>query len=481
MRSPYTQVALTYLRRPFSSAGAYLTIFFCGLVLTILSPILLGCDIGEDRIRSSQLLVFFVGMNVLFGRTIAHFKELLTDPRARLMPNSCRVQLVVALGALLILAVAQPIVVALLAGLSCIGLTAVEVLWCALLLWNSLTRSRPWGRLQSTVVLLEIIAVLAILFGPGGRILAVLFLQPSPLYPSLPVVALIGGLVLVGLVGFRLTRFDEDSPEFPCWPGGGSLTAETLAICRQADAAQRSRTRQSDRQAAQLTEHARRASVSRWSRICRWQVGMITGRSAIWFSLLCFAAFAALYLVAIPIRAHKHGASFFHPAVMIALVLLLPTLMVAGALWYRRNHSLPYESLLCVDRAAYLRQVGAAAALSQFLLWLCMAAGMSVWLLCIAREMPLAEVVSWLALSALVQPWLFGLCVWSLRFRSQISSFVFAFSVAMLMAAAGVLMAADSPLKTNRSIVLGIAAVFALLGVLLAWHAYRRWLATDFD
>jgi hypothetical protein len=483
MRSPYAQVALTYLRRPFSSGYAYLTILG-GLLLTIVAPILLGFEIRENGIRSSHVFVFFLGMTVLFGRMVAHVKELLADPRARLMPNSCRVQLVVALGALLILVVAQPIVVALLAGLSCIGLTAVEVMWCALLFWCILAPSRPRTRLGIIAVLLEIIAVFAILFGPGGHILAVLFLQSPPPYPSLSIVALIGGLILVGMGGFRLARLDEDMAECTCWPGTALLGDGTATGCPQANGwavGKQSKTRQWDRQAARLTRHVGRASVSWWSRICRWQAGMTTGRSAIGFSLLCLAAFAVAYLIDVPIRAHRHGVSLFFPAVMIALVLMLPTLMVAGVLWYRRNHCLPYESLLCVDRAAYLRQAGAAAALNQFLLWLCMAAGMSIWLLGVARDMPLAEVVSWLALSALAQPWLFGLCVWSLRFRSQMGSFVFALFVAMLMGAAGVMMAADSPLKTSRAIVLGVAAVFALLGVLLAWHAYRRWLATDFD
>ena len=36
--------------------------------------------------------------------------------------------------------------------------------------------------------------------------------------------------------------------------------------------------RSDDKQMARLTKHVRRAATSRWSRVCRWQVNMISGR-----------------------------------------------------------------------------------------------------------------------------------------------------------------------------------------------------------
>ena len=136
---------------------------------------------------------------------------------------------------------------------------------------------------------------------------------------------------------------------------------------------------------------------------------------------------------------------------------------------------------MCVDRATYLKQVGMAAALSQLQMWLGPTAVFVFWYRLVAQQPLSATVASVLALSALSQPWFFGLGIWLLRFRSPILFFL-GWGVsfhALMVAMIGTELA--PVLIFQRSVVLPAAAIFAVLGLILTWHAYRRWLVTDFD
>jgi hypothetical protein len=459
MRSPYTQVALTYLRRPFVCALTYLEV--CGALCAVVLPFVsLTCDPHEaswnpETEFASFPILFFGGMTVLFGMAAVHVKQQFADPRARLMPGFRRAHIAGAIAVFLILAVVLPISAASLAGLSCLGLTAVEVLWYGLVFSCIVTQSA-----LSTSFL--IIAVFAVFFGHAAQVVTPLIFRPYPPYSILSCAALVGGLVLVGSAGFRLLRLNEDMPEYhrrwraEVLEGSGERLREPSRIPLL------------ERQVAQLTRHARRASVSRWSRMRRWQ-GPLSGRSAITFALV-FAALTYLFVFATTKTTPSMP--------VIALTSTLPALIVEGTLLCRRQYA-SRESLLCVDRAAYLRQVGAVAGLDQLTIWLCLAACASVWLWCVTGELSL--VASVLAFSALSQPWLFGVCLWSLQCRSPASLAVLGILLAAQLGTLGAVIPAHRPPLVGWPTLIGIAAAFALLGIVLTCHAYHRWLVADID
>ena len=100
---------------------------------------------------------------------------------------------------------------------------------------------------------------------------------------------------------------------------------------------------------------------------------------------------------------------------------------------------------------------------------------------CWVVQQPLSVTVAYvLAFSALSQPAFFGLNVWLLRFRSPIPVFLgwMVFFPVFAFATVGIEL---GPASSEWPIVLLVAAIFAVLGLILTWHAYRRWLVADFD
>jgi hypothetical protein len=89
----------------------------------------------------------------------------------------------------------------------------------------------------------------------------------------------------------------------------------------------------------------------------------------------------------------------------------------------------------------------------------------------------------------LAQPGFFGLNVWFLRFRSPISIAlgvmlfiqvqVLIFALIMWVFALMGVEPGNWPFA--EPVAFCIVAFSAVLGLVLAWDAYRRWLVTDFD
>ena len=91
-----------------------------------------------------------------------------------------------------------------------------------------------------------------------------------------------------------------------------------------------------------------------------------------------------------------------------------------------------------------------------------------------------------LVASALWQVWLFGaivLAIWLARHRSRLSVVMVAFALATVVSLVLTSLLQESPIMefSPMALPVAVAAIFGLLGVLLTWHAYRRWLVTDLD
>ena len=174
-----------------------------------------------------------------------------------------------------------------------------------------------------------------------------------------------------------------------------------------------------ERQMAALTRHARRAPLSRWSRICRWQIGMCTGWS-VW--LWAFGMIAYVLVLERFFFSNLKGTVNGNPPSTFLFTFMAAIMPVIGAMgrWIVRCRSLGRELMLPVDRVAYVRQLGLAAATSQFQLWCGIVVAAILWWQTLATQPPRLDAVAMmLAVSALCQFWTFGLFAWFARYRSQ--------------------------------------------------------------
>jgi hypothetical protein len=158
---------------------------------------------------------------------------------------------------------------------------------------------------------------------------------------------------------------------------------------------------------------------------------------------------------------------------------------VSSGQWQSRK--LGYELSMPVERGAYLRQVGAAAAIHHFQSWGSACIGVALWWLIIAKQaLPIIPIANLLVASALWQIWSFGAIVWTVwltRNRSRIAG-ILAATLAAILAIILIGVQCKSPLRDELpriGFLVAAAALFAAVGVLLTWHAYRGWLVADLD
>ena len=281
--------------------------------------------------------------------------------------------------------------------------------------------------------------------------------------------------------GMRLLWVDEDMPEYRRikWnlaTGKVEMTGQQII---KYGIGTRLKFGTWDAQTATVTHHAKQASASRWSRVRRWQAGMMAGWLAVFFSLTFILVLAAIWSIALIWVSKKQD--FPIPVAMVfVFASIMPPGLGVGILRLRRGALLPRETLLCIDRPTYLKQVGAAAAISQLEMWLCSVVGVLIWWWLAAYEVFSPKVVLALAFSALLQPWFFGVGVWFVRFRSPLP-LVAAYIVFVQVTVISTMATTFGPARAAQPVVLSVAAIFAILGLILTWDAYRRWLVTDFD
>jgi hypothetical protein len=164
-----------------------------------------------------------------------------------------------------------------------------------------------------------------------------------------------------------------------------------------------------------------------------------------------------------------------------AFVLNFAPAMASVGIFNWRAFKLGHEASLPVARKSYLRQLGAAAALSHFQLWGGMAVALMLWwLLAGPRPFPRAMLAGVLALSAAFQVGVFGVMVWTARYRSMILGvlgLMVLFPATQLFAMWwSMLLPEQVPQET-----MWLAGIMTMLGLLMIGDAYRRWLVTDFD
>ncbi len=468
-RTTYAQVALTYYRRLFSP-------FWVGLMVLFALGMIFLSIIESPRVYQrlwnySLYFFFFQCFTILFALVPIHIKEQFADSRAHLLPGFRKTHIVVAGVVSFIVAVLLPVAASLCLRLHSIGLVAVMACWFSLICCNVLFQ-KTW---QMWIVLAGFFAGLFW----GGE-----FLEEwcSGKYELQAIGLLALGLAIIVGCGVRLCRLNEDMPEYhrrfyktafsgksQNWPGmqysPGGLRDRLWASHMTG-----------------LTRHVQRSPDSLWSRICRWQIGMQTGWAVLWmagvFSLMMFVP----YILAMSTAQHPNTQQ---PQFPLAMMVMMGTVMSAattwGILWQRRTRSMQYEFLLPVGRAAYLKQVGLAAALNQLQMWIGLAA---VVVLCQQILAPQSTALTAIVLlySALCQIGLFGLGIWFLRLRNPI--LVFSVGMVLIQLLMTPMVLAVRPFNNSASswlhIVLWGSVGFAAFGLLAVWDGYRRWLVADF-
>jgi hypothetical protein len=459
----YKQVALTDVRRPFASPlGWALSMMFFfggpGFLLSLKSGNRL--DFAAGPIQLPILLAM-----ALFGMFIFHVKSQFADARAHLTPNFRRVHATVAVAVAFLLTVALPAVVIWLADLRSIGLIALIVflfgaILCAVVLHSNLL---------SWLLTLGFFASYA---EPARKFVWQLL---SGQFEPQAVALLALGAAFVLLGGVRLVGLTEEMPAYQpaicvgraarCTTGPGPTGARAFPSAWQE--------RVMENHMARWTSHARRATRSWWSRVCRWQAGM----PSTWSSFLI--VFFALVLFSI-LTTGQNGQNLIYPMVMV--FSFLPPLMVWTVFRRSRLPMLAHELLLPVDRQSFVRQVGVAMVLRQIQLWAGMSIGITVWALLLGRQtVSLTNLTVLLGVLALLQPWFFGVGAWFVRYRTlgvQMAGFVLAQQVSLI---SFVFCAEAGPLSPWRYAALPLAAIAAILGLVFAYFAYRCWLVADID
>ena len=151
-----------------------------------------------------------------------------------------------------------------------------------------------------------------------------------------------------------------------------------------------------------LIRHARRASASPCSQVCRWQVGSIAGPSIVpWVLGTTFSV--ALLELSLP------GTSFSVPG--LYLLVGLPVCVIVRSLRWRAT--VTPGVLLPVDRTVYVKQRGLAAALSHLELWGAMSGGLLLaWSTVPGKVLSPVLIANLLVFSGLAQVLVFAVMVW---------------------------------------------------------------------
>jgi hypothetical protein len=225
-----------------------------------------------------------------------------------------------------------------------------------------------------------------------------------------------------------------------------------------------------ERPLANLIYHAQHAPDSKWSRVRRWNVANLTVWSA------CFAAIG--FFIGFLVMSWFSGGEI-RITMLFGVGISSSVVTVFGPMW-KNGSSFFHELMMPVRRDCYLKQRGMAVAFSQFIMWGASMISIILWIFISNKELHFELLAYLIAYSALIQPWMFGLAVWLTSFRSVALTIMIA-SIALSPTLAPIA-ALDAQLPVQwRPLILLIGSIFACLGLMLAWRAYRRWLVADFD
>jgi hypothetical protein len=452
VNNPYVQVALTYLRRPFSSLLVLLrSVMFLALAAFFLW-ISSSLPMPEKAGGTFYFGFVLIGLFLYIGSAI-HIREQFDNHRASLFPSFMRPHLTIAGIVVTLSTIFLLKILVFRIGLFSIGPAAVLVVWFSLIFWSVLN--------LSAATIMASIGLCIVFIYRGDSLLGIL---SSGKNESLAIGLLILGLAAIAMSVRRLVRINEDMPEgnsrIPmAWAG------QNHAIANDQPGANSFSERLKAHNIAILVHHVQCARASSWSRIRRWQEGKPSGQMQLLLFFLLLLLFITMHYV------------LFSTSSMLPLftniIFFLPVLANAQLL-YGLKQKFRFEMLLPVERNSYLKQKGLAIAESQFRIWFILASAAFLCQLIMAPQ-SIVLLLALLAHSLFWQIGIFGVGIWFLRFRSWVWP---------VMALTAIVNFGMSFFRENPSTLFLLSSWYtsigiALLSLLMTWHAYRRWLVTE--
>jgi hypothetical protein len=288
------------------------------------------------------------------------------------------------------------------------------------------------------------------------------------------------GLATAALVALwaRLALMHEEMPEYARTAGPGFRLRVRMTGdpgFRRENAAGTAPIESWVRHAERLDKIPNVAAARFWQRIQHWRLVIGLGRMPIFVAVLL-----GLWCYILPILAngsHDRGSRTILPIVMSVLV---PG-MVVGGVWPRRWYVLADESLRPASRRQFVREQGAAMALEMAITWLWLTTAFFAGALLLEPSTMLSSPL-WPALPLIISAQIlnFAVIVWVMRFRS---GWLVVLPMLLGLLVDGVVLATGGALAEHdeNGHMLIAALIFAAAGVAITYHAYRRWLTTEFD
>jgi hypothetical protein len=470
MKNPYAQVALTYVRRPFSTPVGWLLSFAAVAMLApaLVAFLLEGPSPGG---MAHWLWVLVTPFFYIFGFVAVHVKESFCTPLSQALPGYRRVHITVAGCVVLLITVVMPMVMALMVGVSPIGLSAILVLLFGVFFWGII--SQPL-LLFSLALVPFLIACSLSSWALGFQSFLKLFLSGQ--LDALAVGVFVAGAIIIVHCGRLLWRLNEDMPGYHRrmrfdWTANSQRTSQVPMEKGMSLPGSEARL---ERKIARKIWHVHHASTSWRSRLCRWPLGV-----ASWHETVLWAVMALLYV--------EIFEYFFDRSTMpmlICMLLILVGLRPTGQM-LEHLRVLEYELALPIDRVSYLRQLCLMIWLDWFQFWGGLALVLGLWWMQATwgDGRSILTILAVITLTGCCEMAMFGLILWTSRYRSKaLMTFV-----PMLICMMGPALASGfiggpqckGILADHCMLWFCIAGGIALVGIVAAWDGYRRWLKTD--
>ncbi len=429
MPNPYFQVARTYLQRP--ARLLHRSLFISGILFF---NIYIFFNVG--KVLQFYLFLFIV----LFSCWSVHVKEQFATPRASLTPGFRKIHAVVATTAATVLVILLPGVTALLINRQPIGLISITTLLFGIILWAIL-------RLGNIFFPIIAAGLVLTLFVPIRENIEKIVSGNEPV--QIFIIMSIG--IILSITGIiRLFLLNEDNSEYRL--SFKSLMHKSRGWRRWF----------ASRTAARMIYHARHAADSCWSRMHRWN---FLNRSVL--SALFLTIFFKLLSTSV---GHFNETVNFQGATIIPLILLIYE-------FNKKRRFMAQDIMMPVSRDSYLKELGISFAFIQFIAWTLAIAVSIVWIFIVSAKPNPEFFIYSITYSFMMQIWMFGLAIWI--YSSRITP-LYLILIIITWLSVEYMKALDVQMVVPwKPLILGV--LLALLGLLLTWRGYRRWMVKDFD
>lgn len=452
MHNAYYEVARTYWRRIVSS---WISAGMAGLAAIML----LVCVASPNRrIDQSLLLPLTWGIGLAGVMLWSHFRDQATSELRQLRPGFVLPHVAILVAVMAIIVLGFPAMMMLRGAPISFGVMAYTAIWLALMGWWILTL---WG----TLFVVAFAGSMWMFTENGVRTIGPLLRGQ---HEAAALVLLGCSVYAIVMAVHRMLQLTEEDPLYHRRAdfSGINLRPRMTGDLNRAWA-----------QVEQTALFGLPKSVtifaptgsSLWRRAARWRrLTQINAWSMLWMAVIMAAS----------MRIGTMGRAA-NP-VMLMFLVWMPVGMGTMA-WMNLWRFLEADSLRPIARREFIREIGLAILLDVLRGWICMAVVIAADArLFRAEPVPIAQVVTWLWLSLLLQVPALGIAFWQMRYRSPMRLMLW--MMCLLAWPGGLILAATMeglPLVDHLIVINSIMLLIAIGGLFIIREAYRRWLVTE--